>query len=99
MMTADDRALRARARNALTHHRPASPAEVLREMSASPYAGLPADHYGDGGAVGMLEKRVAELLGKPAATFFAKGVIAQQCVLRVRAQEAHALNVALHPLS
>jgi threonine aldolase len=99
MMTADDRALRASARNVLSHHRPVSPADALREMSASPYAQLPADYYGDGGAVGVLEERVAQLLGKPAGVFFMKGVIAQQCVLRVRAQEARELNVALHPLS
>src|SRR5262249_10552649 len=41
----------------------------------------------------------AQLLGKPASVFFMKGVIAQQCVLRVRAQDARELNVALHPSS
>jgi threonine aldolase len=72
---------------------------VLEEMMQSPYARLQTDFYGEGGAVEVLEQRVATLLGKPAGMFFIKGVIAQHCLLRVRAEERRSLAVAIHPLS
>jgi threonine aldolase len=57
------------------------------------------DGYGSGGEVELLEKEVAELLGKPAAVFVPTGVLAQQSVLRVYADRAGTQRVALHGLS
>ncbi len=98
-MTPADRALRQSARKILTHHRGATPAVSLADMAQSAYSKLEGDVYGEGGAVTSLEERVAKLLAKPRALFFFKGVIAQLCVLRLRAEEQASNLVALHPLS
>jgi threonine aldolase len=55
------------------------------------------DFYGDG-PVTVLEERVAELLGKPAAVFFPTGTMAQQVALRCWAERTANPTVALHPL-
>ena len=57
------------------------------------------DGYGSGGEVELLEKEVAELLGKPAAVFVPSGIMAQQSALRVYADRAGTRRVALHGLS
>lgn len=98
-MTPADRELRQKARYVLTHHRWVSPPAILAEMAQSPYAKLDPDDYGDGGAIAVLEERVAKLLGKPRSLFFFKGVMAQLCVLRVLADYRGSRCVALHPLS
>lgn len=56
------------------------------------------DMYGDG-PVTLLEERVAGLLGKPSAVFFATGTMAQQVALRCWAERTGSPTVALHPLS
>jgi threonine aldolase len=56
------------------------------------------DIYGDG-PVTVLEQRVAELLGKPAAVFFPTGTMAQQVALRCWAERTGQPTVALHPQS
>jgi threonine aldolase len=43
--------------------------------------------------------RVATLLGKERALFFANGVAAQMTVLRLHAERAGTRNVAIHPQS
>ncbi|GAA3740523.1 threonine aldolase family protein [Streptomyces tremellae] len=58
----------------------------------------PADRYGDG-VVAALEKRVADLLGFPAAAFFPTGTMAQQVALRCWAGRTGNPVVALHPLA
>ena len=57
------------------------------------------DRYGDQGAVGRLERDVAELLGKPAAVFFVSGVMAQQAALRVWCERRRSSRVALPDLA
>ncbi len=98
-MSPADRELRRKARYVLTHHRAVSPSAVLAEVAQSPYAQLEPDDYGDGGAISVLEERVAKLLGKPRSLFFFKGVMAQLCVLRVLADERGSRSIAIHPLS
>ena len=71
----------------------------LTELAARPEADGRPDMYGSGGPVQILERRVAELLGKPQARFVIKGVIAQQAALRTWAEQRHVPTVALHPLS
>ncbi|MCQ0024410.1 beta-eliminating lyase-related protein [Streptomyces somaliensis DSM 40738] len=56
------------------------------------------DVYGDG-IVEHLERRVAELLGFPAAVFFPTGTMAQQVALRCWAGRTGNRVVALHPLA
>ncbi|MCH0540729.1 threonine aldolase [Streptomyces sp. MUM 203J] len=57
-----------------------------------------ADIYGDG-VVAELERRVAGLLGFPAAAFFPTGTMAQQVALRCWAGRTGNPVVALHPLA
>jgi threonine aldolase len=56
------------------------------------------DQYGDG-PVTVLETRVAELLGKPAAVFLPTGTMTQQVALRSWAERTGRPTVALHPRS
>ena len=76
-----------------------SPAEWLGELQKSKYLGLQTDTYNVGEAVQLLERRAAELLGKPKALFFPKGMTAQYVTLKVAEQKANNSHFALHPLS
>jgi threonine aldolase len=60
---------------------------------------LPADTPPDGpdGPVALLERRIAELLGTPAALFFPTGTMAQQSALRVHAERRGRFAFAAHP--
>lgn len=82
----------------LSGHQPAPPHETLRVLAERPESGE-ADQYGAGGPVTILEQRVARLLEKPAAIFFAKGMAAQLALLKVRETEAANARVVIHPLS
>jgi threonine aldolase len=74
--------------------------ERLLALAARPEADSEeADLYGDGGPVAEVERRVADLLGKPAARWVPKGVIAQQAALRAWTERTGRPTVALHPLS
>jgi threonine aldolase len=55
------------------------------------------DVYGTG-IVEDLERRVADLLGKPAAAFFPTGTMAQQVALRIWTEKSGNPTGALHPL-
>ena len=74
--------------------------ERLLALAARPEADSDdVDIYGDGGPVADVERRVAELLDKPAARWISKGVIAQQAALRTWTERTGRPSVALHPLS
>jgi len=80
-MNHDDLILRAGCRDSL--YLPLIPVrERLRQLAEHPLAGEMADFYGIGGAVNILEQRVASLLGKARARFFLKGVSAQLALLK-----------------
>ena len=79
----------------LVLHRTPPPSAWLRRLADSPYAALPWDVYGVGGAADELGRRIAELLGKPAALFFSRGVIAQQVALRIWATSPRPSTVAV----
>ena len=68
-------------------------------MAASPNLALGLDSYNVGPAVARLEETVAALLGKPAALWFHKGVVAQQAALKVHAAATGRTAVAIHPKS
>ncbi len=55
------------------------------------------DLYGDGGVVAALERRIAEVLGKPAAVFLPSGTMAQAATLRVHADRRSTRTVVWHP--
>jgi threonine aldolase len=79
-----------------------SPAQVLAELAEETARLGEAgrwDRYGTHGPVGELERRVAELLGKPAAAMFPSGVMAQQSVLRCWTDRQGSTRVALPGLS
>lgn len=94
-----DNDLQASCTRRLSGHKQAAPAEALKALAAHPAGALPADVYGAGGAATVLEQRTAELLGKPAAMFFIKGMIAQMAVLRAAAEQARTPNIVMHPMS
>lgn len=74
--------------------------ERLLALAARPEADSEdVDSYGAGGPVAVVESRVAELLGKPAARWVSTGVIAQQAALRAWTERTGRAVVALHPLS
>jgi threonine aldolase len=92
-------ALRAGCTRFLSGHGRSTARAWLERLAASPYADLALDEYSDGPAISLLEERVAELLGKPAALWFPKGVTAQQAALLVHADATGSRVVALHPKS
>ncbi|MBV8037510.1 low specificity L-threonine aldolase [Roseateles sp.] len=89
--------LRNRCTRWLNGHRPLrSMRDALLGLAELPEARLPLDVYGEGEAMQALEAQVAALLGKPAASFFHKGVAAQLAALRVHCGDGDG-PVALHP--
>lgn len=84
-------------RRALSGHRRQSIRETLSRLGDSALVDLPRDVYGEGAAMQALERDVAALLGKPAAVFMPKGVIAQQAALRIWTDRSGLKTVGLHP--
>ncbi|RJL33202.1 threonine aldolase family protein [Bailinhaonella thermotolerans] len=84
-------------RRSLALHGPTRrrPHVLLREMLAALPADTPAD--GPDGPVAVLERRMAELLGKERALFFPSGTMAQQAALRVHAERRGRFAFAAHP--
>jgi threonine aldolase len=68
------------------------------DLLATIPAGTELDHYGSGGVVADLEAEICRLLGKPAAAFLPTGVMAQQAVLRVHADDRGRRTVLFHPM-
>jgi threonine aldolase len=95
----EKRALRARCSRWLSHDRPRSAADWVAAMAASPHLELGLDAYSSGPAIERLERTVADLLGKEAALWFPKGIVAQQAALLAHAAERRSRVVALHPKS
>jgi threonine aldolase len=89
----DARQLRARCTRWVHGHGDQTAADLLDTIPRD----TQVDRYGDGGVVGDLERKVAELLGKPAAVFFPSGTMAQQAVLRVHADRSGRDTVVFHP--
>lgn len=92
-----DPALRAQCTRFLSGHPPRSQREWLAIMAESPLADLAIDLYNNGPAISQIEGEVAELLGKPAALFVHKGIVAQQIALRIWADQRGRQAVVLHP--
>jgi threonine aldolase len=71
----------------------------LAALAAAAPAGEALDFYGHGALLEDLERRIAALLGKPAAVFGPSGKMLQNAALRVWADCAGQRTVALHPQS
>lgn len=69
--------------------------------TAAQLAAIPSDTaqdaYGEGGVVAELETEVASTLGKPAAVYMPSGTMAQQIVLRIRADRRNRRTALFHP--
>lgn len=84
---------------------PPTPATTLRRLADAAEALDDPDawdRYGEHGPVAALERRVADLLGTPAAAMFPSGVMAQQAMLRVWCDAAGTRRIAApalcHPI-
>ncbi len=95
-MTGEDdlRALRDRCTRSFHGHGIQTAAAMLATIPAE----TTMDNYGDGGVVAELEAEICRLLGKPAAAFLPSGVMAQQAVLRVHADQRNRRTVVFHPM-
>lgn len=71
----------------------------LADLASAAPAGEASDFYGHGALLEELERRIAELLGKPAAVFGPSGKMLQNAALRVWADRTGHRRVALHPQS
>ena len=87
-------ALRQRCTRSIQGHGVATAASLLATIPA----GTAMDNYGEGGVVADLEAEICRVLGKPAAAFFPSGVMGQQAVLRVHADDRHRRTVIFHPM-
>jgi threonine aldolase len=91
--------IRKQCRRYLTHQARHSMRERLLALASRPEADSDeVDVYGEGGPVAEVERRVGELLGKPAAQWVPKGIVAQQAALRTWTERSGRPTVALHPL-
>ena len=94
-MDEEIRARRARCTDSFHHHGLVRPADLLASIPPD----TEEDVYGEGGAVDALERRTAELLGKPAAVFLPSGTMAQPATLRVHADRRVSRTIVWHPYS
>lgn len=92
-------ALRAGCTRFLSGHGRNSARAWTERFAASPHIDLALDEYSEGPGVRQLEETAADLLGKPAALWFPKGIAAQQAALLVHAAQTGSRVVALHPKS
>lgn len=81
----------------LDHRRPTSAAIVLQTAAAALPSDARPDRYGEGGVVEAFERRMADLLGKPAAALLPSGTMAQQIALRIHCDRRGRNTVAFHP--
>ena len=97
-MSKDEKAaIRARCQRFLSFDKPRSAADWAAALVASP--SLELDVYSEGPAITRLQDQIAARLGKEAALWFPKGIMAQQAALLVHAQVSGRRLVALHPKS
>src|SRR5581483_11837689 len=74
-----------------------SAADLLRAAADALDPQARADHYGEGTIVEGFERRIAGVLGKPAAVLMPSGTMAQQIALRIHCGRRASSTVAFHP--
>ncbi len=84
-------------RRSLVSYAMRPPVDVLAQLLDWLPEGITA--YGDDSATARLERRLAEILGKPRALFFPSGTMAQQIALRVHAERTGRRAFVAHPLN
>jgi len=81
-------------------HRARRPAELYADMAAWCEANdIEHDVYGAGDLIESFEKKIAALLGFPAAVFCISGTMTQVTALRLASTDRNRAPVALHPTS
>ena len=81
-------------------HRARRPAELYADMAAWCEANdIEHDVYGSGDLIESFEKKIAALLGFPAAVFCISGTMTQVTALRLASTDRNRAPVALHPTS
>lgn len=93
-------ALRRRCSVVLPGFAPATPAEEFERLAAWCVVNdVQSDHYGRGTFLETFEKRVATLVGKPAAALFPSGVMAQLAAVRIHGDARGLRRFGAHPTS
>ena len=93
-------ALRARCTLVLPGFRQEGPAAEFRRMADwCESEGMDHDHYGVGPSVESFERKIATVLGKPAAVFMPSGVMAQLIAVRLWTERAQLARFGMHPTS
>ena len=93
-------ALRKRCSLVLPGFKPIGPADEFRQLAAWCEANdIDHDHYGVGPSVEGFEKKIAALLGKPAAVFVPSGIMAQLIAVRLWTEAARIDRFGMHPTS
>lgn len=97
---AEQDSLRKRCSIHISGHAPSPPgAELSRIGQWCREQGWDADRYGEGELIGAFERKVATMLGKPAAAFMPSGTMAQLIALRVWCERGGSRRVAMHATS
>lgn len=99
--TAEERqALRRRCAVVVPGFKALEPADEFRQLADwCQRNGVSHDTYGKGKLVEDFERKIAALLGKPAATFVPSGVMAQLAAVRIWAERARLQRFGMHPTS
>ncbi len=97
---AQQESLRKRCTIHVSGHAPAAPGEELMRIGQwCREQGWDADRYGEGELIGSFERKVATMLGKPAAVFVPSGTMAQLIALRLWCERAGSNRIAMHATS
>ncbi|MEM9385478.1 MAG: beta-eliminating lyase-related protein [Pseudomonadota bacterium] len=83
----------------VTRHKPLTHRQWLRRIEQVPEVDLEVDCYGDGPAMQLLERTMADLLGKEQALFVHKGSVGQYAALLEYARRSRRQHIAIHPQS
>ena len=81
----------------LDHRRPVSGADMLGQAAAALQRDARPDRYGEGPVVATFERRIAKLLGKPAAALLPSGTMARRAALRIHCDRRGSTTVGFHP--
>jgi threonine aldolase len=97
---AERKLLRKRCTTHVSGFRRETPAEEFRALAEWCEAnGVEHDHYGNGEIVVDFEKKIATLLGKPAAVFMPSGIMAQLSAVQIWCERAGVDRFGFHPTS
>lgn len=83
----------------VTRHKPLTHRQWLQRIEQTPEVDLQVDCYGEGPAVQLLERKMADLLGKEQALFVHKGSVGQYAALLEYARCSQKRRIAIHPQS